>query len=92
MASRQNLFIDWNIGSDIQSVLYKAQAYAIGITTITFNDASRSRPIETKIFYPSDIGGVDEVIASGQFPVLVLGHGFLMGWDSYQVYWEELPS
>lgn len=68
----------------------KAQAYAIGSTTITFNDASRSRPIETKIFYPSDIGGVDEVVASGQFPVLVLGHGFLMGWDSYQIYWEEL--
>ncbi len=68
----------------------KAQAYAIGSTTITFNDASRSRPIETKIFYPSDIGGVDEVVALGQFPVLVLGHGFLMGWDSYQVYWEEL--
>ena len=41
----------------------KAQAYAIGSTTITFNDASRSRPIETKIFYPSYIGGVDEVIA-----------------------------
>lgn len=68
----------------------KAQTYAIGSTTITFNDASRSRPIETKIFYPSDIGGVDEVIASGQFPVLVLGHGFLMSWDSYQIYWEEL--
>ena len=68
----------------------KAQVYAIGSTTITFNDASRSRPIETKIFYPSDIGGVDEVIASGQFPVLVLGHGFLMSWDSYQIYWEEL--
>jgi len=68
----------------------KAQAYAIGSTTITFNDASRSRLIESMIFYPSDIGGVDEVIASGQFPVLVLGHGFLMGWDSYQVYWEEL--
>ena len=68
----------------------KAQAYAIGSTTITFNDASRSRPIETKIFYPSDVGGVDATIASDQFPVLVLGHGFLMGWDSYQVYWEEL--
>ena len=68
----------------------RAQAYAIGSTTITFNDASRSRPIETKIFYPSDVGGIDEVIAPGQFPVLVLGHGFLMGWDSYQVYWEEL--
>ena len=27
---------------------------------------------------------------AGQFPVLVLAHGFLMGWDSYQVYWEEL--
>ena len=68
----------------------KAQVYAIGSTTITFNDASRSRPIETKIFYPSDIGGVDAAISSGQFPVLVLGHGFLMGWDSYQVYWEAL--
>ena len=68
----------------------RAQAYAIGSTTITFNDASRSRSIETKIFYPSNVGGIDEVIALGQFPVLVLGHGFLMGWDSYQVYWEEL--
>ncbi len=63
-----------------------AQAqYAIGETTITFSDASRSggifggsRNIETKIYYPAATAGTNTAIDPSSFPVLVFGHGFSM--------------
>ncbi len=67
-----------------------AQTYNIGHTTIEFFDFMRNRNIETEIYYPAATTGENVPMASGSFPVLVFGHGFLMSWDSYENYWTEL--
>lgn len=67
-----------------------AQSINIGHTSIIFFDSSRERNIETEIYYPSDIPGQNVPITSGNFPVIVFGHGFLMSWESYDNFWTEL--
>ena len=67
-----------------------AQSLNIGHTSIMFYDGSRNRNIETEIYYPADNPGENVPIASGNFPVIVFGHGFLMSWESYQNFWVEL--
>lgn len=75
--------------------------YQIGHTTITFNDPTRAggfgsgggagRQIQTEVYYPSYSAGENTAIATfPDFPVLVFGHGFAMGWDAYQNMWEHL--
>lgn len=76
-----------------------AQPYQVGSTTITFNDPNRTggfgsgggsgRQIQTEIYYPANTAGANVAIASGQFPVLIFGHGFVMTWDSYVNIWEH---
>lgn len=76
------------------------QPFEIGHTTITFNDPARTggfgtgggpgRQIQTEIYYPADIAGNDVNLSSGEFPVIVFGHGFAMGWGAYSNIWEEL--
>lgn len=62
----------------------------IGHTTIIFNDEERNRNIETEIYYPSIDAGEDVDIKTGNYPIIIIGHGFLMEWSSYQTLWEEL--
>lgn len=74
--------------------------YAIGHTTITFNDAGRTggfgsgggagRQIQSEIYYPAVTAGNNTAVVNGSFPVIVFGHGFVMSWDAYQNIWEEL--
>lgn len=76
------------------------QNYAVGHTTITFNDPTRSggfgsgggsgRQIQTEIYYPALSAGTDVALAPGEFPVIVFGHGFAMAWSAYQNIWEDL--
>lgn len=73
--------------------------YQIGHTTITFNDPLRTggfgsgggagRQIQTEIYYPASLAGDDVALASGQFPIIVFGHGFVMAWDAYTNIWEH---
>lgn len=84
-------------------VLFLAQfCYAqvsIGHTTLTFNDPTRSggvgsgggpgRQIQTEIYYPATSAGTSTPVASGEFPVIVFGHGFAMTWDAYSNIWEH---
>ncbi|MCS7077997.1 MAG: T9SS type A sorting domain-containing protein [Bacteroidia bacterium] len=78
---------------------FEGQAqYAIGHRTITFNDPSRTggfgsgggpgRQIQTEIYYPATTAGTATPIASGVFPVITVGHGFVMSWDAYQNLWD----
>ena len=67
-----------------------AQAFNIGHTSIEFYDSVRDRNITTEIYYPADNSGENEPVSVGDFPVLVFGYGFLMGWDSYQNFWTEI--
>ncbi len=81
--------------------LYSYSQYQIGHSTITFNDPSRSggfgsgggpgRQIQTEIYYPSYTAGENTAVATfPNFPVIVFGHGFAMGWDAYANIWQHL--
>lgn len=72
----------------------------IGQRTLTFNDPSRTggfgsgggpgRQIQTEVYYPATSPGTNAPIQSGVYPVVVVGHGFLMPWSEYQNIWEAL--
>lgn len=68
-----------------------SQSYQIGHKQITFVDATRgNRSIQTEVYYPANTSGDNVPMASGQFPVLIFGHGFVMSWDAYQNFWDTL--
>ncbi len=60
-----------------------AQLFPIGTRNIDFFDQARNRTIGTVVHYPALVAGNDAEVADGGFPVLVFGHGFLMGVTSY---------
>lgn len=66
-----------------------AQPFSIGTTSITFYDASRSRDIPCELHYPADASGTDVAVTAGTFPVLVIGHGFVMTVDAYAYLWQH---
>ncbi len=67
------------------------QPYAIGNTTISFIDPDRNnRAINTAVYYPAISSGQNTPVASGQFPVIVFGHGFVMVHTAYQYLWTDL--
>lgn len=74
----------------IYSMKVLAQPFNIGHTSVTYYDSSRSRDVQTEIYYPSDNSGENVPVATGNYPVIVFGHGFVMGYDSYQNFWEEI--
>ena len=68
-----------------------AQTYQIGTTDVTFTDAARSnRSVATQIKYPATTAATNAAFASGQFPVVVFGHGFAMSGDNYDNIWQAL--
>lgn len=81
---------------------FTMQAQQVGTTTITFNDPARSggfgsgggpgRQIQTEIYYPASTAGVDVAIISGEYPIVVFGHGFVMAWDAYENIWTDLVA
>lgn len=70
-------------------LLSTAQPFAIGSRGITFFDASRNRSIGTELRYPATSAGSNAPFASGSFPVLVIGHGFVMSTDAYANLWNH---
>lgn len=77
---------------------YLMAQYAIGHTTLTFNDPARTggygsgggpgRQIQTEVYYPAVTSGDNVALAPSAFPLIVFGHGFAMSWDAYQNVWE----
>jgi pimeloyl-ACP methyl ester carboxylesterase len=68
-----------------------AQTYQIGNISATYVDPDRNnRNIGTQIFYPAISQGSNVPLADGMFPVVVFGHGFVMGYSAYQFLWEAL--
>jgi dienelactone hydrolase len=64
-----------------------AQNYATGTRTINFIDDTRSnRVVATTLHYPANTAGNNVSLATGteKFPVVVFGHGFLIGTTAYQ--------
>jgi dienelactone hydrolase len=72
-------------------VLGFTQPYQTGQTSITFTDPDRNnRSIPTQIFYPTNSGGLNVPVASGEFPVIAFGHGFVMVYSAYEYLWQVL--
>jgi len=69
--------------------LAAAQPYLIGNRSITFFDASRNRNIATNLYYPGVTAGSNAAVLAGEWPVLVVGHGFVMGTDAYANLWNH---
>jgi dienelactone hydrolase len=68
-----------------------AQPFQIGSRTQTFTDPARAnRQIPCDIYYPALTAGANANIASGNFPVVVFGHGFVMTPSAYAVFWNNL--
>jgi len=75
----------------IVPIMFFGQTYKVGHKQVTYTDPARNnRSIQTEIYYPANTAGDNVAIASGQFPVLVFGHGFVMGWDAYQWLWDSI--
>ncbi len=56
----------------------------------TFPTGGTGRTIGTEIYYPATTAGESTPLANGQFPVIVFGHGFAMGWDSYTTFYDSM--
>lgn len=85
-----------------------AQTFPVGHMSINFKDASRAsggyvisgginvtgsgRDVGTEVYYPATAAGNNQPVASGQFPVVVFGHGFVMSWDAYDNVYNQLAS
>ncbi len=60
------------------------RAYETGHLTLAFTDPSRAdRPIPVEVVYPADAPGEAVPVASGEFPVVGFGHGFVIPGDDY---------
>ncbi|MBP7409785.1 MAG: hypothetical protein KA941_13590, partial [Flavobacteriales bacterium] len=67
----------------------QAQPYLIGSRNITFYDALRDRDVPTNLYYPAVTAGNNAEVVGGAFPVLVIGHGFVMSTDAYANLWNH---
>lgn len=68
-----------------------AQNYAVGRRTFTYTDPARSnRSVTGEMFYPATSAGSNTTALSGQYPLIVFGHGFTMNYTEYQVWWDSL--
>ncbi|MBQ4820005.1 alpha/beta hydrolase [Aquimarina sp. MMG016] len=68
-----------------------AQDYGVANTNKTFRDADRrNRRVRTKIYYPQVNNAIPSEATDEKFPVVVLGHGFVMGSSAYQNFYDTL--
>jgi dienelactone hydrolase len=63
---------------------------ASGGTVVTMPGTGRT--IGTEVYYPAAVAGNNAAVAVGQFPVVVMGHGFAMTWDAYDNIYNRLAS
>ncbi len=65
--------------------------FPIGNSSFSYNDPARAnRQIDGFVYYPAVSAGTNTTVATGEFPVIVFGHGFNVAYTEYQVWWEEL--
>lgn len=67
------------------------QDFSVGSTTVSFIDPERNnRVINTAIYYPAETAGQNVPVATGEFPVITFGHGFVMVHTAYEFLWLDL--
>ena len=58
--------------------------FAIGHINVTYSDPARGgRAVPTDVYYPAAVGGENQPVAPGEFPVIAFGHGFLISAGDY---------
>lgn len=68
-----------------------AQPFAVGHVQRTFADPARAnRSVSCEIYYPATQAGEGTPFSFGKFPVIAFGHGFVMPWSVYDIYWQAL--
>ena len=50
------------------------------------------RNIGCEVYYPATVAGDDKPFVNDSFPVVIMGHGFQMTWDSYKSFYDTLVS
>lgn len=60
-----------------------AQPFQIGSVTTSFFDTQRSRNVDCEVHYPATSTGTNAPFEAGAFPMLVIGHGFVMTVNAY---------
>src|SRR5438552_10210908 len=50
--------------------------YAVGVTTVTFMDASRERTLVTEVWYPARAAGRAAPARRGRYPLVLVAHGY----------------
>lgn len=81
--------------------------FQVGHMSLNFKDASRTggyaisggiqmpgtgRDIGTEVYYPANTAGNNVAVATGTFPIVVMGHGFAMDWSSYDNIYNRLAA
>jgi len=66
-----------------------AQPFAIGERSLDLFDTGRNRTITCDVYHPADVAGTNVPLAPGTFPVLVMGHGFVMTTEVYANFAED---
>lgn len=66
-----------------------AQPFAIGSRSLTFHDDARNRDIATNLYYPAAVAGSNVAVEAGSYPVVVVGHGFVMAASAYANLWNH---
>lgn len=89
------------------SGIINAQTFPVGHMSINFKDATRTggyvisgginasgtgRDVGTEVYYPATVAGNNQPVANGTFPVVVIGHGFVMDWSAYDNIYNKLAS
>jgi len=70
-------------------IAVNAQNLPIGEADFSYIDATRAnRVVDGKVYYPATAAGMNQPVASGEFPIVVFGHGFVTAISEYQVWWE----
>ncbi len=68
------------------TIQLSAQPFDLGFTDLNLIDTTRSnRAVPVTVYYPAALGGggMDVPVALNNVPLVVLGHGFVMGIDAY---------
>lgn len=77
----------------VAGLLNLAAFAQVGTTTLTLTDPARNnRQIPLNIFYPSASTGANAAPASGVYPVIAFGHGFVMQPTEYGTLGEGLAA
>lgn len=61
----------------------EAQPFPVGNREVSLFDAARNREVTMLLYYPAQSNGTAVPLATGSFPLLTFGHGFLIPASSY---------